>query len=116
MLKTIKEWEEIYEIQILDPDGFDRMDIALHLKEFTKDEFEKGMLFSTIQQKHDIMNSEVIKVYKVHTEDFGWCAFDKISDALYMLGAEIENECYETGLEVTYMRRKTYEELPEFEG
>lgn len=51
MKKTIKEWEKEFGVTILDPNGFDRTDLDLHKKLFTKDEFHKGMIRSTISIK-----------------------------------------------------------------
>ena len=48
---TIFEWEEITGIKILDPDGFNRKDPKLYSRLFTKEEFEKGVIFSTIEWK-----------------------------------------------------------------
>jgi len=49
--KTIKQWQEEFGIIIHDPDGFDRSDPDLMNKKFTKEEFEKGAMLSTIEQK-----------------------------------------------------------------
>jgi hypothetical protein len=46
--KTIEEWEEIKQIKILDPDGFDRTDDKLYDRKFTEEEFDKGLMFSTV--------------------------------------------------------------------
>lgn len=45
---TIKEWEIITGIEVLDPDGFDRTDQKLYERLFTREEFDKGLLRSTI--------------------------------------------------------------------
>ena len=47
--KTIPEWEEVLKVKILDPDGFDRTDPLLYERGFTKEEFEEGLVQSTIQ-------------------------------------------------------------------
>lgn len=47
-MRTIKEWSEITGVIILDPDGFDRSDPRLSERLFTFQEFEKGMMESTI--------------------------------------------------------------------
>ena len=49
--KTIPEWEKEYDVEILDPDGFDRSDHNLYEKKFTKEEFEEGLMYCTIQFK-----------------------------------------------------------------
>jgi hypothetical protein len=49
--KTIKEWEPIFNVEIYDPDGFDRTDPELYNRKFTKAEFEQGMLMSTCISK-----------------------------------------------------------------
>jgi len=46
--KTIEKWGEHFSIRVLDPDGFDRNDPKLMEKKFTKDEFFKGVMSSTI--------------------------------------------------------------------
>lgn len=55
MEKTIREWEkeyyDDYELEILDPDGFDRTDPQLMTRKFSKDEFGKRMLFCTLIMK-----------------------------------------------------------------
>ena len=51
--KTIEEWSEEYEIEILDPDGFDRSDPDLMNKKFTKKEFKEGLILSTICIKEE---------------------------------------------------------------
>lgn len=45
--KTISEWDKIFNVEIMDPDGFDREDPWLHKKLFTRAEFEHGMNRST---------------------------------------------------------------------
>ena len=50
--KTIAEWEKIFNLKILDHDGFDRTDRYLMEREFTKEEFEQGMMRSTIEAKY----------------------------------------------------------------
>ena len=49
--KTISEWEKIFNVQILDPDGFDRQDPKLGERKFTRKEFEEGMLKSSVMAK-----------------------------------------------------------------
>jgi len=49
--KTITEWEKETGVKILDPDGFDRSNPNLYDLEFTKEEFIKGVLGSTIESK-----------------------------------------------------------------
>jgi hypothetical protein len=56
-LKTISEWEKETcniggrksKVRILDPDGFDRRDPDLYKRLFTREEFEQGMIMSTIE-------------------------------------------------------------------
>ena len=48
---TIGEWEKIFNVKILDPDGFDRTDRYLREREFTREEFEQGMILSSIEAK-----------------------------------------------------------------
>jgi len=113
-LKTLKEWEEIFEMKVLDADGFN-FDVDHKIKLFSKSEFEKGCIMSTCEWFVDY-KSPVIMVYKIHTEDCGWCAFEELDDAIQMFKAEIEEENFETEFEVAYMRKCTYENLSEFEG
>ena len=46
--KTINEWSKEFDVEIMDPDGFNRTDKYLYERYFTKDEFQKGMLQSTL--------------------------------------------------------------------
>jgi hypothetical protein len=46
--KTIGEWAKERGIKVLDPDGFDRTRPDLWEMIFTEDEFEKGLMGSTI--------------------------------------------------------------------
>ena len=49
--KTLNEWADLENIEILDPDGFDRTDAQLFERLFTKEEFDKGIIFCTIKGK-----------------------------------------------------------------
>lgn len=49
MRKTINDWSLEYRVHVLDPDGFDRRDPELHTRLFTKEEFERGMIRSTLE-------------------------------------------------------------------
>ncbi len=49
VLRTIDEWSQIYGVKIIDPDGFDRNDPTLNERLFTKIEFEKGLIVSTME-------------------------------------------------------------------
>lgn len=51
--KTIKEWSEVYEIKIIDPDGFNREDPELMTRLFTQREFFQQMMRSTIEAVGD---------------------------------------------------------------
>lgn len=113
ILKTVKEWEEIFEMEILDYDGFN-FDMDPKVKLFSKEEFEKGCITSTCQWFIDF-KSPVVMIYKVHTES-NWCAFDELDKAIDMFKTEIECGNYDTEFEVTYMRKCTLDALPEFEG
>lgn len=46
--KTIKDWEKVYGVRVIDPDGFNRKDPKLYEKEFTQKEFERGLVYSSI--------------------------------------------------------------------
>ena len=118
MEKGIKEWEKIFEIEVMDPDGFDRADMDLYKRVFTKEEFEKGLTLSTCMCKADNLDGSnpVIEIYKVNTDTGTWCAFDKIEDAVYMVKIETECKCDEVRLERSYIRKKTFDDLPEYEG
>ena len=50
-LHTIREWEKIKDVKILDPDGFNRNDPNLMSRTFTEKEFDDGMMLSTIEMK-----------------------------------------------------------------
>lgn len=49
--KTIREWEIIKGIEILDADGFDRTDEKLYERLFTEKEFDKASIYCTIRQR-----------------------------------------------------------------
>lgn len=113
--KTIKEWEEIYEIRIMDTRGFGIIKDGIYEKVYTKEEFKKGKYNSFVQTSHDDNKNPVIMIFKVHTSDNNWCAFDKLEQAFVMFKAELDNECDDVEIEVTYMRKNTFDELPEFQ-
>jgi hypothetical protein len=46
--RTLNEWAKIKGIKILDADGFDRNDPDLFNKLFTEQEFDKGVLSSSV--------------------------------------------------------------------
>lgn len=48
-LKTIREWENVTGIRVLDPDGFDRKDEHLYDRKFTKDDFTSRAALSTCE-------------------------------------------------------------------
>ena len=50
-LYTIKQWEIIKGVKILDPDGFDRTDPKLYERFFTEKEFDKALINCTIEGK-----------------------------------------------------------------
>lgn len=114
--KTINEWEEIYELKILDPDGFDRTDPKLYERTFDKEAFEKGLMFSTIEFSMKAVDDPVIMIFKVYDYDNNWCAFDKIEDAFEMFKVEVECEIDNTRIGIDYMRKSTFENLPEYSG
>ncbi len=66
MKRTIDEWGEVFGVRVLDPDGFDRTDPNLWERKFTKDEFFKGAVASTIMasKKENTLFSELDKWYK----------------------------------------------------
>jgi hypothetical protein len=45
--KTIPEWQEEFDVFVVDPDGFDRSNPDLYFELFTEEEFMKGLLRST---------------------------------------------------------------------
>ena len=49
--KTLKQWADMDGIKILDPDGFDRTDPLLWERLFTRGEFNKGIIYCTIERK-----------------------------------------------------------------
>jgi len=50
-LKTSDEWQKICYVRILDPDGWDRknFDYSWFKEKISKKEFEKRMMFSTVE-------------------------------------------------------------------
>lgn len=117
MYKTINEWEEIFELTILDPDGFDRTNPTLYNEVFTKEEFEDGLMRSTIMGVTDIDGTNpIIQIYKVHDEGGDWCAYDKIDEALSHYKTNvIDNGELGTTIEITFMRKLTFDNLPEYQ-
>ncbi len=53
-LRTINEWEKEFNVKILDPDGFDRMDKKLYERLFTKEQFNKALFTCTICQRYEV--------------------------------------------------------------
>jgi hypothetical protein len=49
MTKTLQEWADLDGVKILDPDGFDRTDPELWERQFTKEEFMRGIANCTIR-------------------------------------------------------------------
>jgi hypothetical protein len=51
MRKTSEEWNKLYNITILDPDGWDRKNFyySWYEEKITKDEFKRRVLESTIK-------------------------------------------------------------------
>jgi len=47
-LKTINQWEKELGVEIINPDGFDRSDAKLYERLFTKEEFQKALMYCTI--------------------------------------------------------------------
>lgn len=46
--RTIQGWDEVVgDLQVIDPDGFDRSDIGLYGRLFTRQEWEHGAMRST---------------------------------------------------------------------
>lgn len=60
---TIKEWSEIKGVVILDPDGFDRKDPDLMERTFTEQEFNEGMVGSTVAVKRILTRQEELLKY-----------------------------------------------------
>ena len=48
-VKTLQEWAKLDGIKILDPDGFDRTDMQLMERKFTKEEYQAGIMMCTIE-------------------------------------------------------------------
>jgi hypothetical protein len=49
--KTIRDWEQEFELNIVDMDGFNKRDPHLFERLFTKEEFEKAIAFCTVIHK-----------------------------------------------------------------
>ena len=62
--KTLQEWAALDGIQMLDPDGFDRTDDKLFERQFTKEEYDTGLIKCTIFQKAET-NSFLEKIKTV---------------------------------------------------
>jgi len=52
--RTIPEWEKEFKVKIYDPDGFDRKDRDLYKRLFTREEFERGMMRSTLNDSRGL--------------------------------------------------------------
>ena len=52
---TIKEWENITGVEILDPDGFNRKDVNLSNSLFTLEEFYSKSANSTVKLKTQVL-------------------------------------------------------------
>jgi hypothetical protein len=53
--KTLEEWAKLDGITILDPDGFDRTDLDLWERKFTKAQYDKGICNCTISMDREKM-------------------------------------------------------------
>ncbi|MFA5397848.1 MAG: hypothetical protein WC346_17695 [Methanogenium sp.] len=65
--KTSKEWNEIYKINILDPDGWDRTnyEYSFDKENITYDEFMKRVMRSTIEiSDHALFNNPPFKLIR----------------------------------------------------
>ena len=60
-LKTIREWEQEYQILILDVDGFDISDSQLYNRLFSRREFEQAVAQCTILRKEPVSANRPIK-------------------------------------------------------
>ena len=49
--KTINEWASIDGIIIVDPDGFDRSDLDLFNRLYTRSEYEEGIMLCSIMMR-----------------------------------------------------------------
>jgi hypothetical protein len=54
--KLIKNWEKIFDIRIYDPDGWDRTDLYLFDRYYTKNEFEIASCYSTCEFGEESVN------------------------------------------------------------
>lgn len=50
---TIQEWSEIFEMEVFDPDGFDRNDPNFEHNVYTKEKFLDGAMRSTCGWNND---------------------------------------------------------------
>lgn len=51
--KTLVEWCQLFDITMLDPDGFDRTDHKIWERKFTLQEFNQGIVRCTCTWKSD---------------------------------------------------------------
>lgn len=65
MRHTIEEWGDFFQIQVRDPDGFDRKDPLLMSRTFNLEEFVKGAISSTIMAKKKNRADFLIEVWKL---------------------------------------------------
>lgn len=80
--RTYRAWCKSKNVDILDPDGFDRMDEDLQSKFFTEEEFEKGLMRSTISGedcKYPGTNSNAFAVMRNTFGDTRDCDYTKVT-------------------------------------
>lgn len=49
--RTIRQWEKLLDVRVLDPDGFNRRDPHLYQRRFSRQQFLDGLTRSTICMK-----------------------------------------------------------------
>lgn len=62
--RTIKQWCKFYGIIMADPDGFDRKDIHLFERYFTRAEFDEGLYKCSIWVKKGGMMDRLVQKYR----------------------------------------------------
>jgi hypothetical protein len=69
--RTIQEWEQEFELNIVDMDGFDKRDPKLFDRLFTKTEFEQAIAFCTVihkQPRGKVQPAPLSDLYRIQPE------------------------------------------------
>jgi hypothetical protein len=82
--KTIEEWGELIELQVRDPDGFNRKDPKLMERVFTLKEFVEGLMFSTCMGRKDkfALIEAILEITRASPKEYEKKVLKKLNEAL----------------------------------